>query len=215
MKTLLIPLILILFSCSGKQKESSSSPPDIWDSKSKDESKNSQSTKSEEIKSSKTKKDNPYSIITEKEADINQDGKPDNIIVYSTEWNKEIKPTDFKIFRVVVKLSNDKNKFTTFTNDNIIQPYYPDNVASGFSDVKIKDNYFTIEQVNAGGGIIENSYTTFKYDKIKKGIYLHKYSTLASEMSSGDEQEYKTELTTKDFGFISFENFNDRTIHSK
>ena len=169
----------------------------------------------EEIKTYKTEKDTSSSIITEKEADINQDGKPDNIKVYSTEWNKEIKPTDFKIFRVVVTLSNNENKFTTFTNDNIIKPYYPDNVASGFSDIKIKDNYFTIEQANGGGGIIENSYTTFKYDKIKKGIYLHKYSTLTSEMSSGDEQEYKTELTTKDFGLISFENFNIKTINSK
>lgn len=156
-----------------------------------------------------------YSIVMEKKADINQDGKLDQIIVYGTEWNKEIKPTDSKLFRVVVKLSNDNNKLTTLANDDIIEPYFPDNVASGFSDVKIKDNYFTIEQANGWGGVIARSFTTFKYDKVKKGIYLHRYSVLTTEMSSGDEKESKRELTTKNFGSIKFENFNFNTINSK
>lgn len=164
--------------------------------------------KIEEIKLSRIEKDNKYSIISEKEADINQDGKLDQITVFSTQWNKEIKPSDSKLFKVVVKLSNNENRFTTLTNDNIIEPYYPENVASGFSDIKIKDNYFTVEQANGGGGIINRSFITFKYDKIKKGIYLHRYSILTTEMSSGDEKESKTELTTKDFGLIPFEKFN-------
>ncbi|MEJ5104742.1 MULTISPECIES: hypothetical protein [Chryseobacterium] len=177
--------------------------------------KSSELKKNEEIKSSIIEKDNNYSIVTQKEADINQDGKPDKVTVYSTEWNKEIKPNDFKLFKVIVKLSNNENKFTILTNDNIIEPYYPDNVASGFSDVKIKDNFFTIEQANGGGGVIDRSFITFKYDKFKKGIYLHRYSVLTTEMSSGDEKEYKTELTTKDFGSIPFGNFNIKAINSK
>ncbi len=169
----------------------------------------------EEIKLSRIEKDNKYSIISEKEADINQDGKLDQITVFSTQWNKEITPSDSKLFKVVVKLSNNENRFTTLTNDNIIEPYYPENVASGFSDIKIKDNYFTVEQANGGGGIINRSFITFKYDKIKKGIYLHRYSILTTEMSSGDEKESKTELTTKDFGLIPFEKFNTKIIDSK
>ncbi|MCS4302303.1 hypothetical protein [Chryseobacterium sp. BIGb0232] len=177
--------------------------------------KNFQLKKIEQIKLSRIEKDTKYSIITEKKADINQDGKLDQITVYNTQWNKEINPSDSKLFKIVVKLSNNENKFITLTNDNIIEPYYPDNVASGFSDIKIKDNYFTVEQANGGGGIIDRSFITFKYDKLKKGIYLHRYSVLTTEMSSGDEKESKTEKTTKDFGLISFENFNIKTINSK
>lgn len=156
-----------------------------------------------------------YSMVMEKRADINQDGKLDRIIVYGTKWNKEIKPTDSRLFRVVVKLSSDENKLTTLINDTIIEPYFPDNVAAGFSDIKIKDNYFTIEQANGWGGVISRSFTTFKYDKVRKGIYLHRYSVLSTEMSSGDEKESKTELTTKNFGSVTFENFNVNTINSK
>ncbi|MBP2615892.1 hypothetical protein [Chryseobacterium jejuense] len=177
--------------------------------------KNFQLKKIEEIKLSRIEKDNKYSIISEKEADINQDGKLDQITVFSTQWNKEITPSDSKLFKVVVKLSNSENRFTTLTNDNIIEPYYPENVASGFSDIKIKDNYFTVEQANGGGGIINRSFITFKYDKIKKGIYLHRYSILTTEMSSGDEKESKTELTTKDFGLIPFEKFNIKMMDLK
>ncbi|WP_160136690.1 hypothetical protein [Chryseobacterium sp. c4a] len=213
MKYYLILLISILLSCSDKQKEKPFSSPETEHLRSVDKS--VQSTKVEEKKHIEAEIDTAYSIITQKQADINQDGKPDQITVYGTEWNKEIKPTDCRLFRVVVIVSNNKNKLITLTNDSIIRPYYPENVAAGFSDLKIKDNYFTIEQSNGGGGIIETGFTTFKYDKTKKGIYLHRYTTLTSEMSSGDEKEYKTELTTKNFGVIPFESFNVKTINSK
>lgn len=214
MKYYLILLICILLSCSDKQKEKSLPSSDTWQARS--ENKSTESKKVEETKHSELEPeiDTAYTMITQKQADINQDGKTDKITVFGTQWNKEINPNDSKVFKVVVTLSNNENKFITLINDNIIEPYYPDNVASGFSDIKIKDNYFTVEQANGGGDIIDRSFITFKYDKLKKGIYLHKYSVLTTERSSGDEKEYKIEKSTKNFGLISFENFNITTINS-
>lgn len=164
-----------------------------------------------------TKKDsnvNGYRLIKEVKSDINQDGKKDDISVFGTDWNKEIKPTDAKLFKVTIKLSNG-NSFRTFTNNNIILPYFPDNVALGFSDIKVKNNYFTIEQVNGGGNYIERSFTTFKFDNSKHGIFLHKYSTITTERDSGDENEVKSEYSEKDFGKMTFTEFNPETILKK
>lgn len=147
-----------------------------------------------------------YQILFEKTADINQDEKMDKILVYGTEWNSQPpEPSDFKKYKIVIHLSND-DSFRTLTNSNIIEPYYPNNVASGFSDIKVKDNYFTIEQANGGGGNIVKSFTTFKYNKQKNEIYLYKYSTITIQQSSGDEET--SELTIKNFGIIPFESFN-------
>lgn len=91
-------------------------------------------------------------------------------------------------------MSNSKSTYIVYENDKIIPPYYSDNVASGFSDIKVKNNYFTIEQANSGGNYIERSYTTFKYDKAKHQILLHKYSIITTERSSGDENEKKIRI---------------------
>lgn len=155
-----------------------------------------------------------YKLIKEIKADINQDGKKDIISVLGTGWNNEITPTDVKIFKVIINLSN-KGNFSTYTNEKIILPYSPDNVASGFSDIKVKNNYFTIEQVNGRGNYIERSFTTFKYNSSTKGIFLHKYSTITTAKDSGDEAEVKSEYSEKDFGKISFEEFNPEDIVKK
>ncbi|WP_157844497.1 DUF3828 domain-containing protein [Chryseobacterium sp. Leaf394] len=155
-----------------------------------------------------------YKLIQEIKTDINQDGKQDIISIYGTDWNKEIKPTDSKLFKVTVRL-NDGSNFLTYTNSKIILPYFPDNVASGFSDIKVKNNYFTVEQANGQGNFIEKSFTTFKYDHSKNGIFLHKYSTITTDRNSGDEKEIKSEYSEKDFGKITFAEFNPDTIIKK
>ncbi len=157
-----------------------------------------------------SQKEQSYKILLEKIVDINQDGKMDKILVYGTEWKNQPEPSDFKTYKIVINLSNN-NSFRTFTNNKIIEPYYPNNVASGFSDVKVKDSYFTIEQANGGGGSIVNSFTTFKYNKQKNEIYLYKYSTITIQQSSGDEET--SELTTKNFGIIPFESFDIENLN--
>ena len=155
-------------------------------------------------------KEQSYRILLEKTSDINQDGKMDKIFVYGTEWKSQPKPSDFKAYKIVINLSNN-NSFRSLTNSKIIEPYYSNNIASGFSDVKVKNSYFTIEQANGGGGSIVKSFTTFKYNKQKNEIYLYKYSTITIQQSSGDEET--SELTTKNFGIIPFESFDIENLN--
>jgi uncharacterized protein (UPF0335 family) len=151
-----------------------------------------------------------FKSVFEKDCDLNQDKNQDKINVYSTDFPEKIGPNDYKEFIVCVYISGK-----SFKNKNIISKYYADNVAAGFNDVKIKDNYFTIEQVNGLGNGMVQEYTTFKYQKETNGIILHKYSRIENERSDGDEKEKTYSYTNKNFGTISFENYNSETILEK
>lgn len=156
-----------------------------------------------------------YKLIKENIADLNQDGIIDKISVYKTEWSTEINPFEPLLFKTKVELSKFKGIHDVYENNKIIYPYYSDNVASGFSDIKVKNNYFTIEQTNSSGNYIERSYTTFKYDDIKRQILFHKYSTITTERSSGDENEKNSEYSEKDLGKITFKEFDPLIIHKE
>ena len=69
--------------------------------------------------------------------------------------------------------------------------------------------------MNAGGNYTVREYTTFKYDSQKRDIFLHKYSTISTERSSGDEKEETSNYSVKDFGIIKFSDFNSNTILEK
>ncbi|MFZ0596474.1 MAG: hypothetical protein WAM46_05785 [Flavobacterium sp.] len=151
-----------------------------------------------------------FKIVFEKNCDLNQDKIQDKISVYSTDFPEKNGPNDYKEFIVYVHISGK-----SFKNKNIISKYYADNVAIGFSDVKVKDNYFTIEQVNGLGNGMVQEYTTFKFLKETNEIILHKYSRIENERSNGDEKEKSYSYTNKNFGTIPFEDYNSETILEK
>lgn len=153
-----------------------------------------------------------YKLIQEQQGDINLDGKIDKIAVYGTEWKIPTDPSDALSYIVRVFLSNEKGSFTILDNKKIIAPYYRENVADGFSDVKIKNNFFTIEQVNSGGNYTVREYTTFKYDSQKRDVFLHRYSAISSERNSGDEKEKTANYSVKEFGIIKFSDFEPSSI---
>lgn len=155
-------------------------------------------------------KNEGFKDIFEEECDLNQDGIQDKIIIYSTEFPKNIGTNDYKEFIVCVSVLGK-----IFQNKNIIEEYYPDNVAAGFDDIKIKDNYFTVEQVNGRGNGVVREYSTFKYSKETNEIMLHKYSRIETERSSGDENEKSYNYSVKNFGNISFDEYNSDTILEK
>jgi hypothetical protein len=151
-----------------------------------------------------------FKSVFEKECDLNQDKNQDKIMVYSTDFPEKIGPNDYKEFIVCINISGK-----LFQNKNVIAKYYTGNVAAGFNDIKIKDNYFTVEQVNGWGNGIVNEYTTFKYSKEVNGIVLHKYSRIENERSDGDEKEKSYNYSAKNFGNISFEDYDSETILEK
>ena len=148
-----------------------------------------------------------FKNILEKKCDLNQDSIEDKIVVYSTSFPKTIESDDFKEYIVAIFISNK-----LFQNNNIISKYYTDNVASGFNDIKVKNNYFTVEQTNGTGSGIAEEFTTFKYSNNE--ILLHKYSIIENQRSNGDENEKTYDYTIKNFGNIFFQDYNSETIRS-
>ncbi|ELY2018379.1 SH3 domain-containing protein [Flavobacterium psychrophilum] len=155
-------------------------------------------------------KNKGFKIILEKKCDLNQDGVDDKIIVFANSFPKKIETSDYIKHIILVNIKNKMLK-----NDKVILDYYSDNIAVGFSDIKIKDNFFTIEQANGSGNGISRDYTTFKYVTGLDKIILHKYSTIVTDRSSGDENEKTYNYTSKNFGVISFEQYNSETITEK
>ena len=71
-------------------------------------------------------------------------------------------------------LSQKNKTFSTFNNDDIIFSESNTCVSEGFSDVVVKDNYFTLEsQTCYDYNIIVNNYLTFRV--VGNEIFLHKY----------------------------------------
>lgn len=163
--------------------------------------------KSENSNSNDSQRKEGFKSILEKKCDLNQDGKEDKITVYATDFKNKIEPTDYKQFIVSIRIL-DK----VFKNKKIIEDYYPDNVATGFTDIKIKDNYFTIEQANGSGNGIVREFTTFKFSKVDNQIVLHKYTRIETIRSSGDEDEKTYNYSSKDFGKILFEDFIPQNV---
>lgn len=151
-----------------------------------------------------------FKKVFEKDCDLNNDKVQDKILVFSTQLPENFKPSDFEESIVCVYISGK-----LFQNKNIILKKHIDNVAVGFSDVKVKNNFFTIEQVNGGSYSIVKEYTTFNFSNDTNEIILHKYSRIETIHSEEDENEKSYNYSSKNFGNISFEDYNSETILEK
>lgn len=151
-----------------------------------------------------------FKKVFEKDCDLNNDKIQDKIFVFSTELPENPQPTDYEESIVCVYISGK-----LFQNRKIILKQYVGNVAVGFSDVKIKDNFFTIEQVNGGGYAMVKEYTTFKFSNETDELILHRYSRIETIRSEEDENEKSYNYSPKNFGKILFEDYNSETILEK
>lgn len=153
-----------------------------------------------------SKKEN-YSIIKELKCDLNQDKIEDEIIVYKN--NKEFNSDDefSKKSLIVVFFGVGNNKYRKVENSNI----FANDSNDFFGNLVINDNLFNVELNNE----IPDQYMidkviTFKYDNLSKCILLSKYS----QILSGDKNETLF-YTNKNFGKISFEEYDSNTILNK
>lgn len=142
-----------------------------------------------------------FTLIKEKECDLNMDSFSDKILVFKN--NKEFNPEDIStiISPIIILLNNGKNGYKKYQNDNV----FPGTFQDIFKKLVVKDSFFTIELENEiPNQYFINKYITFKYDKVKKQINLHKY---------GENVNAKNKVyTLKEFGIIPFEEYNSSTI---
>ena len=79
----------------------------------------------------------------------------------------------------------------------------------GFRNISFKGHFFTIEE-NVSSDILQ--YTTFSIDSKTNNIFLYKleYSNISD---NGYDDEYSDLIyTQKDFGKVSFENYDPETL---
>jgi len=76
-----------------------------------------------------------------------------------------------------------------------------------FKKLVVKDSFFTIELENEiPNQYFVDKYITFKYDKVKKQLILHKYGEKINEINS-------KVYSYKEFGTILFEDYKSNTIN--
>ncbi|ABQ05290.1 hypothetical protein [Flavobacterium johnsoniae] len=151
-----------------------------------------------------------FKIIFDKNCDLNDDKIQDKILVFSNELAENFKPSDYEESIVCVSILGK-----LYQNKNIIVKHYIGNVAVGFNDIKIKDNFFTIEQVNSDGYSTVKEYTTFKFFREINQIILYKYTRIETSRSGENESEKSYNYEVKNFGNILFEDYNSETILEK
>lgn len=151
-----------------------------------------------------------FKIIFDKNCDLNDDKIQDKILVFSNELAENFKPSDYEESIVCVSILGK-----LYQNKNIILKHYIGNVAVGFNDIKIKDNFFTIEQVNSDGYSTVKEYTTFKFFREINQIILYKYTRIETSRSGENESEKSYNYEVKNFGNILFEDYNSETILEK
>ena len=139
--------------------------------------------------------------------DLNQDNLEDTILVFfnkHSRFNQE--DIDWTVAPIIVLLNKGNKLYKMSYNSTI----YPNSFDDYFSNITIKNNFFTIEL----GNVVPDSYDykkyiTFKYDKQKKDIFLHRYGEIINWWES---KPTNTQLTKKDFGEISFEEYDEDVI---
>jgi hypothetical protein len=159
-----------------------------------------------------TKSFEKYTEIYKYEADFNGDKQIDKIIVYEKVCHSldENSLEDANCRRVAIYLKNGKNYVLYGFNDNLIECSKCGGAGVGdpFRDIKVKNQYFSIECLY---GACDKTFSviTFKFDKKSKEFYLYKigtedYSCREEENSNGEIKFKKKTETEKDFGKVKF-----------
>ena len=136
---------------------------------------------------------------------------------------KAEKPQYFRLdneFEVVIKnrtMSIKKfNKLIT-KNDHIIRLPQEEKTCSarGYTDIKSKGSYFTIEQQNCHKKFLIDEYTTFKYMSDTQNFFLHKIGLIYRDRTNPSEKVVKKVFTQKDLGKIRFDQLNIDSLYTK
>ena len=138
-------------------------------------------------------------ILFRKKMDINKDGIEDRFIVYDS-------GNDDLFVTIKIVLSN-KNREKLFFNSKIINKTITS--GEGFRDISFENRFFTIEE-NTSTDPIQIKYTTFSIDYKTNEIFLYKVEV--SNIFNNASDDFDIIRTQKDFGKVSFENYDPETL---
>ena len=164
-----------------------------------------------------------YEAIAEKKGDLNLDKTEDCILVIrktteETTSNMDEGKPDKRIVLLLLGQKDGSYKLA-YKNQNVADCIDCGGVfGDPFSGISIKNGYFSIEHKIAGGHHWEQI-ITFKFNKTKNNWYLYKDHFINYVLNTSNDPNAEALIadvdklkTVKDFGEISFQNFN---IYSK
>ena len=162
---------------------------------------------------------NGYSVINFSTGDANLDGMTDEILVLrknteeTTSSYAEGKPDKRPLLLLLGQVNNTYK--LAYRNDNAV---YCIDCGGAFGDpftgTTIKNGYFSIEHGISGGQHWEQV-TTFKFDKAKGVWFLYKDHFISYKLNESNNENAEALVketdkleTAKNFGVVSFDNFN-------
>lgn len=164
-----------------------------------------------------------YEAIAEKKGNLNLDKTEDCILVIrktteETTSNMDEGKPDKRIVLLLLGQKDGSYKLA-YKNQNVADCIDCGGVfGDPFSGISIKNGYFSIEHKIAGGHHWEQI-ITFKFNKTKNNWYLYKDHFINYILNTSNDPNAEALIadvdklkTVKDFGEISFQNFN---IYSK
>lgn len=164
-----------------------------------------------------------YEAIAEKKGNLNLDKTEDCILVIrktteETTSNMDEGKPDKRIVLLLLGQKDGSYKLA-YKNQNVADCIDCGGVfGDPFSGISIKNGYFSIEHKIAGGHHWEQI-ITFKFNKTKNNWYLYKDHFINYVLDTSNDPNAEALIadvdklkTVKDFGEISFQNFN---IYSK
>ena len=138
-------------------------------------------------------------ILFRKKVDINKDGIEDRFIVYDSGDD---------LFLTIKIVLSDKGREKLFFNSKMLS----NNITSGegFRNISFENRFFTIEE-NTSTDPVQIKYTTFSIDYKTNEIFLYKVEV--SNIFNNASDDFDIIRTQKDFGKVSFENYDPETLN--
>lgn len=155
-----------------------------------------------------------YTVINITSGNLNLDSFSDTILVLKKNGEESNQNQDRRI--ILILIGQSKNSFKLEKrNDNAVFCYACGGRGGDpFGGIAIKNGLFSIEHFIAGGDHWE-AVATFKYDKSKANWFLYKEGFESYRFNDSQDEnaealvlDVKEQKTTKDFGIISFDNYD-------
>jgi hypothetical protein len=153
-----------------------------------------------------------YTEVSKHESDFNKDNQIDKIVVYEKDCDESNENSKCRRVAIFLKI---KGKYILYGyNDNLIicSTCGGAGIGDPFRDIKVKNQYFSIESLY---GACDKTFEviTFKFDDKSKEFYLYKIGTedysCREEDNPGGEIKVKKKTETKNnFGKIKFTEYN-------
>ncbi|WP_062702135.1 hypothetical protein [Chryseobacterium indologenes] len=142
----------------------------------------------------------PKQAILKVNTNFNNDQEKYRIEVLKNSIDKDT--YDQQHFNLPIKIYKGNTLWKS--NDHLVFDKQNNCISEGFSNVAVKNNYFTIEHQDCSDyNILVNTYITFKVNGNE--IYLYKYGESYFDKSDHEKDIPEKVWTEKDFGKIKFE----------